>query len=133
MRVRPTRLVGVLFCALIAASCARHAPPRPDYPLQAVPVKDVLVTDSFWAPKIAVNQTVSLRHCLRMMDETGSFDTPKLIEAAAYMLALHRDPSLEPLIDERIERLVKSVESRIRRPEQAVHISGHYLEAAAAY
>ncbi len=126
-------LLGLVLCAFLAGSCTRHAPAHPDYPLQPVPVKDVVITDRFWAPKIAVNRTVSLQHCLRMMDETGSFDTPKLIEAAAYMLALRRDPSLEPLIDQRIDRLVSRVESRITRPEQAVRVSGHYLEAAAAY
>jgi hypothetical protein len=125
--------VSLLLFGLFIAGCITNRPPRPDYPLQAVPLAEVEVADRFWAPKMEINRAVSILHCLRMTDETGSFDVSKLIEGAAYMLALRRDPTLEALIDQHIDRLVKSLESRITRPEQAVRISGHYFEAAAAY
>ena len=47
------------------------------------------------SPKIDVNRSVSIQHIFRKYEEQGRFDSPRVIEAAAYMLAKRRDPELE--------------------------------------
>lgn len=43
---------------------------------------------NFGAPKIEVNRTVSIQHCLAMHEETGNLASPKYVEVAAYILTL---------------------------------------------
>ena len=66
-----------------------------DYPVKPVPLAKVAILDDFWAPRMEVNRNVSIWHCFKKMEEFEDFGSPKLIEAAAYMLAIRRDPKLE--------------------------------------
>ena len=63
----------------------------------------------------------------------GDFGVSKLVEGAAYMLRKRPDPELEAYVDDRIGRVVDGLRRRIRRPEESVRVSGHFLEAAVAW
>src|SRR3954468_8724510 len=67
--------------------------------VKSVPLTDVDILDDFWAPRLEVNRTVSIWHCFNKMEEPDDFGSPKLIEAAAYMLAKHPDRKLEEYVD----------------------------------
>ena len=125
-----------LVCVFIIsiASCKGRDTIIQDYSVKPVPFTDVDINDDFWAPKIEVNRTVSIQHCLAMHEETGRLASPKYVEAAAYMLVKREDPELEAYMDELIDKMVDRLERRIsENPEAAVHVSGHFLEAAIAY
>src|ERR1035437_3638333 len=107
---------------------------RQDYGITAVPLTQVDVRDEFWAPRMETNRTVSIWHCFEKEGaRQGDFGSPKLIEAAAFMLAKPRDPKPEEYVSQRIDRMVASVEQRITDPDRAIRVSGHFLEAAASY
>ena len=94
---------------------------------------DVDIQDEFWAPRMEVNRRVSIWHCFERMTGNDAFGVSKLIEAAAYMLALRRDPDLETYVDRRIDAMVASLTPRIGNPDLAVRVPGHFHEAAVAY
>ncbi len=105
-----------------------------DYAFRPVPLTQVDVTDEFWAPRMEVNRNVSIWHCFEKEKSRGeSFNNPRLIEGAAYMIAKRPDPKLEEYCDRIIEGLVNALASRISDPDKAVRVSGHFLEAAVAY
>lgn len=103
------------------------------YPVNPVPLTQVDVLDHFWAPRMEVNRKVSLWHCFNKMQEPDDFGTPKLIEAAAYMLAKRPDPKLEAYVDQVIDKLVTQLTPHLTDPDKAVRVPGHFLEAAVAY
>jgi len=109
------------------------AAPRRDYPVKPVPLTEVDILDDFWAPRMDVNRNVSIWHCFKKMEEFEDFGSPKLIEGAAYMLAKRPDPKLEQYVDQVIDQLVSQLPARLADPDKAVRVSGHFLEAAAAY
>jgi hypothetical protein len=131
--IKTWTLVPVLLWSILLGACGPGPAPRPDYPLTAVGLDDVDVTDDFWAPRMEANRRVSLQAVFDMLEANDSFDTSKLIEAAAYMLAKRRDPALQAMIDARIDARVKVLRSRVKTPEQAIRVPGHFFEAAAAY
>jgi uncharacterized protein len=113
---------------------AAAAPTSPsDYPAAAVPLTQVEIRDEFWAPRIEANRTVSIWHCFEHLHDDGDFNLSKLIEGAAYILAKQPDPRLQSYTEERIAKLLAAMEARIADPTRAVHVSGHFLEAAAAW
>jgi DUF1680 family protein len=103
------------------------------YPVTPVPLTQVDILDDFWAPRMEVNRKISLWHCFNKMEEPDDFGTPKLIEAAAYMLAKHPDPKLEAYVDQLIDKLVTQLIPHLADPDKAVRVPGHFLEAAVAY
>lgn len=98
--------------------------PTKDYPLRAVPLTAVRITDAFWALKREVNRTVTIPHIMQQNEVTGRIDNflkaakkkpgpyqgqryndtdvYKVIEAASWSLATHPDPSLDGKLDELI-------------------------------
>src|SRR5262245_3636138 len=90
-------------------------PPIQPYPIRAVPLTAVSITDDFWRPKIEINRTVTIPHILKQNEITGRIDnflkaahqidgdykghryddtdTYKIIEAASYALAVKPDPA----------------------------------------
>jgi len=56
MKLVLTFVLAVLSLALFAAQTS-----KPVYSLETVPLADVNITDEFWAPKMEVNRTVSIR------------------------------------------------------------------------
>jgi uncharacterized protein len=103
------------------------------YTVNPVPLTQVDIVDEFWAPRMEVNRNVSIWHCFSRMEKPDSFGTPKLIEAAAYMLAKRADPKLEKYVDQVIDRLVTQLTPRLANPDKAVRVPGHFLEAAVTY
>ena len=93
-----------------------------DYPIQPASFTKVRMTDSFWAPKIETNRTVTIPSILKRCEETGRIDNfakaaklkpgnyagvwpfddtdvYKLLEAAGFSLGLRPDPELEKTLD----------------------------------
>jgi DUF1680 family protein len=103
-----------------------------DYPVQPVPFTAVRVADSFWSPRLETNRVVTVWYDFQKCEETGRIDnfakagklmaggfrgTPfddsdvfKVIEGAAYTLALHPDPKLEKYLDELIVKIAAAQE-----------------------
>lgn len=97
------------------------------YPITPVSFTDVSITDRFWQPRLATNRQVTLPYCFQKCEETGRLanfdkaagrldgahegiyfndsDVFKILEGAAYTLALEEDPDLEAFVDDLIERI----------------------------
>ena len=111
--------LAVLSIPLTVSMFAASGPPL--LKLRAVPFTDVRITDSFWAPRMDINRTVSIPVNLDNLVTAGNIgnlelaarkaasgykgpvymdsDIYKAIEAASYSLATHRDPELEKRVD----------------------------------
>ena len=53
--------INILFSAAILGSCFAQTAPLRDYPVKPVPFTAVHVNDTFWAPKIETNRTITIR------------------------------------------------------------------------
>jgi DUF1680 family protein len=113
----------VLF--LLVLTCLGYARERSkysDYPISAVSIKNVVINDSFWLPKIKVVQDITIRYAFDKCDkegrmenflvaggkEKGSYqgkmpfddtDLYKIIEGASYSLISRPNPELDAYID----------------------------------
>ena len=98
--------------------------PTKDYPIRAVPLTSVRITDAFWAPKRETNRTVTIPHIMQENEITGRVDNflkaakkkpgayqgqryndtdvYKAIEAASWSLTAHPDPALDKKLDDLI-------------------------------
>ena len=103
-----------------------------DYPIRPVPFTAVEFSDAFWAPRIETNRTVTIPYDFEMCEKTGRIDNfavagglkegkfegiyfndsdvYKIIEGAAYALAVHPDPDLELYLDEVIFKIAAAQE-----------------------
>lgn len=103
-----------------------------DYPYQPVPFTDVRVEDRFWSPRLETNRLTTVWYDFQKCEETGRIDnfakagtlmagpfrgTPfddsdvfKVIEGAAYTLALHADPKLDKYLDDLIIKIAAAQE-----------------------
>jgi DUF1680 family protein len=120
-------LILVLAAISVALFAAQIA--KPVYTLQSVPLADVNITDDFWAPKIEVNRKVSIHHLFQKFGDR-SYDNPRLIEAASYMVAKSRDPELLKTLEKMVDQEIAATEARLQNP---IRISGYFYEAAVAY
>lgn len=99
---------------------------------QLTPVSFTQVTldDPFWAPRQAINRTVTIPHMYQMLVDTGRIgafdlnftrpvpspivlifgdsDPAKWLEAACYALATHPDPALAKLVDEVADKIISA-------------------------
>ena len=102
--------------------------PAKDYPITAVPLTAVKITDKFWAPKREINRNVTIPHIMQQNELTGRIDNflkaakkksgpyqgqryndtdvYKIIEAASWSLATHPDPRLDKKVDDLIACLL---------------------------
>ena len=126
-------LLLIMALGAIVVGCKPKVSPKDDYPAEAVPFSRVELADEFWLPKQETNAAVSLQHSFKKSDQTGTPGDDRLIEGAAHILAKRRDPALEKDVDERIERLISSLESKLTAPEKSILVSGHFFENAVAY
>ena len=116
-----TGLMAVAFqCMVLGAP----APPS-DYPIAPVPFTAVHFQDGFWLPRLETNRTVTIPYCFSKCEETGRIenfkvagglsdkawrggagfddsDVSKIIEGAAYSLAVKPDAKLEAYLDQLI-------------------------------
>lgn len=117
-------MAGIVSTAL--ASDAGHAR------LKTVAPTQVKLSDSFWAPRLEINRTVTLPHNIKMCEETGRIsnfdkaagkmpgkyegayfndsDVYKVLEGAAYILAARPDKEMEAKIDEIIGKIAAAQE-----------------------
>jgi DUF1680 family protein len=121
----------------VAAMLLAIAPPlvsraADDYPYTPVPFTDVRIDDAFWSPRLETNRTVTIPYDFRKCEETGRIDNFakagdlmegefrgnryddsdvfKVIEGAAYSLALHPDPDLDRYLDGLIAKIAAAQE-----------------------
>lgn len=103
-----------------------------DYPVQPVAFTDVQLDDEFWSPRVETNRTVTIPYDFRKCEETGRIDNfvkaagqmPgkyegyafndsdvfKVVEGAAYSLALHPDAELDRYLDDLIAKIATAQE-----------------------
>lgn len=117
-----------------AAEEAKAAPdgPKGDYPVQPVPFTSVRVVDEFWAPRLQTNRKVTIPYAFKMCEQTGRIDNfavagklkpgkfrgiyfndsdvYKVVEGAAYALAIQPDPALDQYLDELIAQIAAAQE-----------------------
>lgn len=128
MRMFSRLLTGVLTLMMISGAAASAG----DYPIRPAPFTQVVFTDSFWAPRLETNRTVTLPHNFRKCEETGRIDNFakagglmtgkfegiffndsdvfKVVEGAAYCLTLHPDPALDAYLDDLIAKFAAAQE-----------------------
>src|SRR5579862_6967967 len=123
------KLILPLVLAILALAVFAAEIGKPIYTLQPLPITDVNITDKFWAPKIDINRTVSIRHLFEKFGDR-SYDNPRLIEAASYMVAKSRDPELAQTLEKMVDNEIAAAERRMRDP---IRIPGYFYEAAVAY
>jgi uncharacterized protein len=118
---------------VFSSACSKKPAASADYPIQPVPFTSVKLTDSFWAPRIQRNATVTIpiafSYCestgrVKNFDiaagrDTGKFqtiypfddsDVYKIIEGASYSLQTFPDPKLESYLDTLIYKIGKAQE-----------------------
>ncbi|HOW70300.1 MAG TPA: glycoside hydrolase family 127 protein [Phycisphaerae bacterium] len=169
--MKPSAFVSVAAMTLAAGLQLRADPPS-HARLQAVPFTQVQIQDEFWLPRIETNRKVTLPHNIKLCEDTkridnfavagkkkeGKFegiyyndsDVYKVIEGAAYTLALHPDKELEAKTDEIIDLIASAqqpdgylntyytlVEPSKRWTDlpakHELYCAGHMFEAAVAY
>ncbi len=169
--MRKSWVLEGVFVSLLLNS-ALYGQSMPHARLRAVPLEQVKIDDTFWGPKLDINRMVTLPHSLKEVQTTstdnfakaagrmeGKFnglpwndsDIYKVIEGAAYILAVHPDKQMEARLDEIIEiiaaaqqpdgyldtfyQLTKKPEERWTRLiyDHEMYCAGHLFEAAVAY
>ncbi len=160
--------------AVLAAFCPAGAlAAEPSHArLRPVPFNKVTIQDEFWRPRLETNRTVTVPHNLKYCEDTGRIsnfakagkliegtfegiffndsDLYKVLEGAAYTLALHPDPELEARIDKIIDQIASAQQPdgylntyyTLVEPDQRwtnlpvrheLYCAGHLFEAAVAY
>lgn len=122
---------GICIALALVAPAIAPAAPR-DYPIRPVPFTDVRVQDGFWTPRLETNRAVTVWYDFQRCEETGRIDnfakagrlmpgafkgTPfddsdvfKVIEGAAYSLALKPDAVLDKYLDDLIAKIAAAQE-----------------------
>ena len=127
-------VASFLLGGLALFGSAQNTPKQADYPVRAVTLADVDITDQFWAPKQEVNRTVSIQHCIQKSQERGGMTIGGgILEGAGYMIAKRRDPAFEEYIKQRVDATVARSAGAAGAPGQAVRGGGPSPEAAVAY
>lgn len=123
--------LSVAIVVLICVSTLSGAD-GPDYPIQPVPFTAVEVGHGFWMPRIQTNREVTLPYCFERCEQTGRIgnfvaaaqrnpegfegiffndsDVFKIVEGAAYALALQHDPQLDKYLDDLIAKFAAAQE-----------------------
>jgi hypothetical protein len=122
--------VLVVLSSLSGAQAAAAA--TKDYPYTPVPFTDVAIHDGFWSPRLETNRKVTVWYDFQKCEETGRIanfaraggleegpfegipfndsDVVKVIEGAAYALALEPDPKLDEYLDDLIAKIAAAQE-----------------------
>ena len=104
-----------------------------DYPIQPVAFTDVSIADDFWRPRIDTAIDVTIPYDFEKCEETGRIsnfdkaagrldgahqgifyddsDVFKVVEGAAYALAVRPDPALEAYLDDLIDKFAAAQEA----------------------
>src|SRR5579862_1627901 len=121
VRLRWRNCIGLALLISAAAFPAVGGKPG-SYPISVVPFTRVRLTDTFWAPRLETNRTVTIPFGFKKSEQEGRIrnferaahkragayegkmpfddtDVYKLIEGASYSLQSHPDPALDRFID----------------------------------
>ncbi|MFA9389178.1 MAG: glycoside hydrolase family 127 protein [Prolixibacteraceae bacterium] len=116
------KLVSILMIVFLAVACAQPKTENPAYPIKAVNLRQVKITDNFWLPKIKTIQQTTIAYAIDKCSTEGRMDNfliaggkmegktrgqmpfddtdlYKIIEGASYSLISNPDPELETLVD----------------------------------
>jgi DUF1680 family protein len=122
------KIAFVIVSAFFLLAGCKKQKEAADYPIQPVPFTSVKLTDSFWAPRIKKNATVTIPIAFGYCEstgriknfeiagglDTGSFktiypfddsDVFKIIEGASYSLQTYPDPKLDKYLDTLIYKI----------------------------
>jgi DUF1680 family protein len=119
--------------SLLALATLQGAEPMSLYKLEPVPFTQVKISDRFWEPRLRTNRESTIAACFDKCEETGRLsnfrraggledgphqgiyyddsDVFKVIEGAAYSLALWPDAELEGFLDKLISEIAAAQES----------------------
>ena len=150
----PMKIPVLTLLGLGAAMASAPAATGRDYPYTPVPFTAVHVADSFWSPRFETNRLTTVWYDFKKCEETGRIDnfskaaglmpggfrgTPfddsdvyKVIEGAAYILAMQPDPKLDAYLDALIAKIAAAQEPdgylytarRLFTPEKMPGMSG---------
>ena len=143
-------LILVTWMAVLAHARAAEK----DYPYTPVPFTAVQVHDGFWSPRMETNRVTTVWYDFQKCEETGRIDNfakagglmpgefrgipfddsdvYKVIEGAAYILAMQPDPKLDQYLDDLIAKIAAAQEPdgylytarRLFPPEKMPGMSG---------
>jgi uncharacterized protein len=144
----------VLAVALLLSWAAVAVEPAHDYPIRPASFTAVQLSDTFWRPRLETNRTVTVWYDFQRCEETGRIDNfakaagqmpghfrgipfddsdvYKVIEGAAYSLALVPDAKLQQYLDALIAKIAAAQEPdgylytarRLIPPEKMPGMSG---------
>jgi DUF1680 family protein len=125
-------LFVVSFLIWLGAARSDCAEPQRDYPFAPVPFTAVHAQDGFWGPRLTTNRDVTVWYDFHKCEETGRIDNfavagglqsggfqgiyfndsdvVKVIEGAAYSLALQPDEKLDAYLDDLIAKIAAAQE-----------------------
>ena len=107
---------------LIVLSCSKEISKYSDYPISSVSIKNVILDDNFWLPKIKTIQDVTIRYAFNKCQKEGRMqnflvaggvkkgtvegkmpfddtDLYKIVEGASYSLISNPNPDLDTYLD----------------------------------
>lgn len=94
---------GVLAAGAVPGGATAAAPVAGgDYPIQARPLAEVTLADTFWKPKVETNATVTIPFEVQKETERGRPLTGNVLEAAMQSLRTRPDASLQAKVDEAV-------------------------------
>ena len=122
-----------LLCLAILLFVACSGTKKADYPIQPVAFTDVQLTDQFWSSRLETNRTVTIPGDFKKCEDTGRIanfeiagglkkgefasafpfddsDVYKVMEGAAYSLAIKPDAKLDAYLDELIAKIAAAQE-----------------------
>jgi DUF1680 family protein len=124
-------IVTAATLSMVATTSMKTENERPTM-LEPVPFTNVHIADGFWRPRLGTNRRTTIPYCFDKCEETGRIDNfakagglmagPhighryndsdvfKVIEGAAYSLAVQRDPELEAYLDDLIAKIAAAQE-----------------------
>lgn len=130
-------LVPICIALIAASSCSREIPRKADYPVAAVPLRDVEVTDAFWLPRIETNRTVTVPILFARSEKRGRAPNSRVFEAAAYILIKNPDPALRDRLDGALDKMIQGIRTRKQRWSNRwdgqLGSAGGFMLAAVAY
>jgi len=119
-------MLAIPLSGVLGAEQTRLPAQPPHAQLREPALGDVRLSDAFWAPRVRTCREVTLPYCLKTCEETGRIenfvkaakkegkfegiwfndsDVHKVIDGAAYSLALCPDPKLDRMTDEVIAKI----------------------------
>lgn len=120
------KLFALAILIVLLVACSQQQPKYSDYPIYPVDIKNVVINDNFWLPKIKVIQDTTISFSFNKCDEEGRMenfliaggkmegktrgkmpfddtDLYKIVEGASYSLISSPDAKLDAYLDSIIE------------------------------